>query len=110
MALLKATKKMAVVEKKSCPPQHLKMVRCWGWQQQGVQGWAAPCSACSGLLLATGGETKPPGVTSESEEGEGGEEGSGSARLPRALGSTRGTSMALAQLCWGRAWSACGRC
>lgn len=56
-------------------PAAPRLVRCWGWQQQSVQGWAAPCSACSGLLLATGGETKPPGVTSESEEGEGGEEG-----------------------------------
>lgn len=86
-------------------PAAPKLVRCWGWEQQ---GWAAPFSAYSGLLLATGGDTKPPGVTRERErrEREVRREGGGSARLPRALGSTRGTSVALAQLCWGRAWLA----
>lgn len=44
-------------------PAAAKLMRCWGWEQKGVQGWTTPCSACSELLLVPGGETKPPGVT-----------------------------------------------
>lgn len=51
-----------IIEMVPCS-QAPKLVRCWGWEQQGVQGWAAHCSACSGLLWATGGESNPPGVT-----------------------------------------------
>lgn len=40
-----------------------KLARCWARERQGMRVWAAPCSACSGSLLTTGGEPKPPGVT-----------------------------------------------
>lgn len=66
MALLEATKLLRNGSGgKEMPPFPAapKLARCWSWERQGVWVWAAPCSACSGSLLTTAGETKPPGVT-----------------------------------------------
>lgn len=66
VALLEATKlfKNGSGGKEMPPfPAAPKLVRCWGREKQAVLVWAAPCSACSGSLLTTGEETKPPGVT-----------------------------------------------
>lgn len=106
LALLGATEllKNGSVGKEKLPfPAAPKPARCSGWERQGVQVWAAPCPACSGSLLAIGGETS---WCHQSE----GEDGGGSARLPGAAGSTVATTMAPAQLCWGTAGLACGVC